>query len=165
MLFILIGCSSNKIVYDYDNQTDFEKFKTFDFYEDVGAGMNEIDAKRAKGIIEEELKAKGFKKSGNPDFLINFTSQKTALEDNNAVGVGIGGGRNVGIGISGGITIGAKKVNEEFIVEFVNTQDNQLFWQGISNKKIKEKITPEERVLYLQAILKKTFEQYPPKKK
>lgn len=164
IVVFLFGCSSNKILYDYDKKMNFEQFKTFDFYEDAGAGMSEIDTRRVTSIIEKELISKGFKKSENPDFLINFTSAKSELPDNNGVGVGIGGGgRNVGFGISTGISLGSKKINEEFVIEFVNATDNQLFWQGISNKKIKEKIKPEEREMYLQAVIKKTFEQYPPK--
>jgi hypothetical protein len=164
ILLLLVSCSSGKVVYDYDIKTDFTQFKTFNFYDDVGAGMNELDMKRTRSIVEKELILKGFQKSETPDFLINFISNKTELEDNNNVGIGIGGGRNVGFGISGGITIGGKKLNEELIIEFVNTKDNQLFWQGISNKKIKEKIKPEERKLYLQEVIKKTFDKYPPSK-
>ncbi len=164
-LLILAGCNSGKIVYDYDSKIDFNKFRTFNFYEDAGAGMNEIDAKRAQAIIAQALEVKGFKKSETPDFLINFSSQKIDLEDNNQVGVGIGGGRNVGIGISGGITIGPKKIREELTIEFVNSKNDQLFWQGVSNKKIKEKIKPQERAIYLKEVVQKTFEKYPPKKK
>lgn len=164
-LLVLFGCNSGKIVYDYDEKVDFSKFTTFNFYEDAGSGMNEIDAKRAEGIIESVLVSKGFKKSETPDFLINFSSQKMDLGDNNQVGVGIGGGRNVGIGISGGITIGSKKIREEFMIEFVNAKTDQLFWQGVSNKKIKEKIKPQEREVYLKEVIKKTFEKYPPNKK
>lgn len=160
--FLIVGCGSNKIVYDYDNKADFSSYKTFNFYDDAGDGMNDLDVKRAQTIIENELVRKGFRKAESPDFLINFTSQKLELEDNNSVGVGIGGGRNVGIGISGGITIGPKKIREEFTIEFVNAKNDQLFWQGTSVKKVKEKIKPEEREIYLKEVVKKTFEKYPP---
>lgn len=165
ILLLLIGCTSGKVVYDYDSKVDFNAFKTFNFYDDAGDGMNDIDVKRAKQIIEKALLEKGFKKSDAPDFLINMISQKLDLEDNNQVGVGIGGGRNIGIGISGGITFGAKKIREAFTIEFVNSTDNTLFWEGTSNKKIKEKITPEERELYLKEVIRKIFEKYPPQKK
>ncbi len=164
-LLVLFGCNSGKIVYDYDDKVDFNQFRTFNFYEDAGAGMNDIDAKRTARIIESALISKGFKKSEAPDFLINFSSQKMDAEDNNRVGVGIGGGRNVGIGISGGIAIGSKKIREEFMIEFVNAKNDQLFWQGVSNKKIKEKIKPQEREIYLKEVVQKTFEKYPPSKK
>jgi len=165
VVFLLVGCGSNKIVYDYDNKTNFNEFKTFNFYDDAGNGMNELDVKRAQGIIENELVSKGFKKDKSPDFLINFTSQKMDMGETNSVGVGIGGGRNVGFGISAGIPIGAKKINEEFTIEFVDAKTDALFWQGVSIKKIKEKIKPQERVIYLKEVVRKTFEKYPPSKK
>lgn len=164
VVFLLVGCGSNKIVYDYDSKTNFSEFKTFNFYDDAGAGMNELDVKRAQTIIESELINKGFKKSESPSFLINFESQKMDLGENNSVGVGIGGGRNVGFGISAGIPIGSKKVNEEFTIEFVDAKTNELFWQGVSIKKIKEKIKPQEREVYLKEVVRKTFEKYPPSK-
>ncbi|MFY0603646.1 MAG: DUF4136 domain-containing protein [Flavobacteriaceae bacterium] len=165
LMLLLVGCTSSKIVYDYDVKLDFNKFQTFNFYDDVGEGLNELDVKRILSVIEKELLFKGFKKSETPDFLINFTSLKTALEENNNVGIGIGGGRNVGFGISGGINLGGKKINEELTIEFVNAKNNQLFWQGISNKKIREKIKPEAREIYVKEIVKKIFEKYPPQKK
>lgn len=165
VLLLFVGCSTGKIVYDYDAKADFKKFQTFDFYDDVGDGMNALDIKRTIAVIEDQLKEKGFKKAKNPDFLINFISIKSELEDNNNVGIGIGGGRNVGFGVSGGITIGGKKISEELTIEFVNILDNQLFWEGTSTKKIKEKTTPEQRELYLQEVIRKMFEKYPPQKK
>ena len=165
IVMLFVGCGSNKIVYDYDSKTDFTSFKTFNFYDDAGNGMNELDVKRAQVIIENELIRKGFKKVESPDFLINFTSQKMDLGENNNVGVGIGGGRNVGFGISAGIPIGPKKINEELTIEFVDTKTNELFWQGVSIKKIKEKIKPQEREVYLKEVVRKTFEKYPPSKK
>lgn len=165
LLLLLAGCTSSKIVYDYDSKADFNAFKTYNFYDDAGVGMNDIDVKRATQIIENVLNKKGFQKSDTPDFLINMISQKLDLEDNNQVGVGIGGGRNVGIGISGGISFGPKKIREEFTIEFVNSKNNQLFWEGTSNKKIKEKISPEEREVYLKEVIQKIVEGYPPKRK
>ncbi|QMU66336.1 MAG: DUF4136 domain-containing protein [Flavobacteriaceae bacterium] len=165
VLLSVLGCTSGKVVYDYDVKTDFKKFKTFNFYDDVGGGLNELDIKRATVIIEKQLVDRGFQKSETPDFLINFISNRTESTDTNNVGIGVGGGNRVGFGISGGIAIGAKKEYEEFIVEFVNTENNQLFWQGISSKKVKVKMSPEEKERYRQLIVEKIFEKYPPSQK
>ena len=56
MLLVLVGCSSGKIVYDYDIKTNFNQFKTFNFYDDAGNGMNELDVKRAQTIINLLIK-------------------------------------------------------------------------------------------------------------
>ncbi len=85
--------------------------------------------------------------------------------NNNTIGIGIGsGGNNGGFGISGGIPIGGKKLNEELIIEFVNSKTDKVIWEGILNSKIKEKRKPEEKELHFQEVIKKILEKYPPKK-
>lgn len=163
-ILVLFGCSSSKVVYDYDGKTDFSQYKTFDFFEDVGDGMNEIDARRFTSHIENQLDSLGLQKKSTPNFYINVISEKSEIANDN-VGIGIGSiGRNVGFGISTGIPIGGKKINEKVTIDFVDAKDNQLFWQGILNIKVREKIKPEDRVLLVQDIVKKILEKYPPKK-
>ena len=102
----------------------------------------------------------------NPDFFINIISKISEAKNNNTIGIGIGsGGRNGGFGISGGIPIGGKKLNEEFIIEFVNAKTDEIIWEGILNSTIKEKRKPEEKEMHFKEIIKKIVEKYPPKKK
>lgn len=162
-ILILFGCSSSKVVYDYDAKTDFSQYKTYDFFEDVGDGMNEIDARRFTASLEHQLDSLGLKKNSKPTFYINVISEKSEISNDN-VGIGIGGGgRNVGFGISTGISIGGKKLNEKITIDFVDAKDNQLFWQGVLNIKVREKIKPEDRVVLVQNIIKKILDKYPPK--
>ncbi len=161
---MLFGCSASKVVYDYDVKTNFVEYKTYAFFEDAGDGLNELDVKRFARAIEHELDSLGLQKSSTPDFFINFISEKRELPKNNNVGIGVGGGRNVGIGISTGISFGGNKINERITIEFVSFANNQLFWEGLLNAKVREKIKPEEREQLVNELVKKILSKYPPSK-
>ncbi|SDR72733.1 protein of unknown function [Polaribacter sp. KT25b] len=162
-LFLLMSCSSSKVMTDYDNAINFSDFKTYSFYEDVGGGLNELDVKRVIFAINFELNQRGFKETESPDFYINVTSKTSESSNNNSIGIGVGGGgRNSGFGISGGIPIGAKKLNEELVIEFVNAKTNQIIWEGALNSKIKENRNPEEKELQYTEVVKKILNHYPP---
>lgn len=163
-LVLLMSCSSSKVITDYDDKANFSSFKTYAFYEDVGKGLNELDVKRVTSIMKTELNTLGIQESETPDFFINIISKTTEATSNNSIGIGVGsGGRNGGFGISGGIPIGGKKLYEEFIVEFVNSENDTLFWEAILNSSIKEKRKPEEKELHFQEIIKNILAKYPPK--
>jgi len=168
LVFLLMSCSSSKVMYDYDQEVNFSAYKTFAFYANVGEGFNELDINRMIEAIGEELKSKNFteNKNDHPDFFIDFTSTKSEATQSNNVGVGIGGiGSNVGFDISGGIPIGRKKVNEEITIDFVDATNEQVFWQVIRNANINEKTTPEKRAAYFKEIMHTILSKYPPNKK
>lgn len=164
-LFLLMSCSSSKVIADYDSKIDFNNFKTYHFFEDIGKGLNDFDVKRVLSILNLELQQKGLAQNDNPDFYINVIANYSEAQNSNSIGIGIGSGnRNGGFGISGGIPIGSKKLNEEFIIEFVNAKTNEIIWEGILNSTIKEKREPEEKELHFKGVIGKILAQYPPKK-
>ena len=166
LFFLLIGCSTSKVIVDFDSEISFDDFKSFSYYEDLGEGLNEFDVKRVISVLDLEMQQRGFNKADNPDFYINVISKTSKSESNNTIGVGIGsGGRNGGIGISGGIPIGSKKLNEEFILEFVNSKTDKIIWEGVFNSIVKEKRKPEEKILHFKEIIKRILDKYPPNKK
>lgn len=161
---MLISCSSAKVMTDYDADINFNDFKTYSFYDDVGKGLNELDVKRITKAINFEIRQKGLEEAENPDLFINVISKISEAQNNNTIGIGIGsGGNNGGFGISGGIPIGGKKLNQELIIEFVNAKTNEIVWEGILNSKIKEERKPEEKELHFQEVIQKILEKYPPK--
>ncbi|MFT7442801.1 MAG: hypothetical protein ACI9Q3_001178 [Maribacter sp.] len=156
-LFLLMGCSSSKVITDFDNTINFSDFKTFSFYEDVGQGLNELDVNRVTSAIKLEMKQRTFQEVENPDFFINVTSKISENPNKNLIGIGLGNG---GFGLSGGIPIGGKKLNEEFVIEFVNAKTDQVIWEGILNSTIKEKRTPEQKEFHFNEIIKKILDTY-----
>ena len=158
-LFLLMGCSSSKVMTDFDNTINFSDFKTYSFYEDVGQGLNELDVNRVTSVLKLEMKQRTFQEVENPDFFINITSKISENPNKNLIGIGLGNG---GFGLSGGIPIGGKKLNEEFVIEFVNAKTDKVIWEGILNSTIREKRTPEQKELHFNEIIKKILDTYSP---
>ncbi|QXP70899.1 DUF4136 domain-containing protein [Polaribacter sp. R2A056_3_33] len=162
ILLLLMSCSTSKVITDYDENTNFKKYKTYAFFDDIGAGLNEFDVDRAADALFEEMGELGFNEVEKPDFYINFKAKTSAPKVTNTIAIGLGsGGRNGGIGVSGGIPIGGKKLDEEIMVEFVDAKTNELFWEGILTSTIKEKRSPEKRILYFKEIFNKILQSYP----
>lgn len=165
---ILMGCSSSKVVYDYDTKEDFSKYKTYAFFDDVGAGLNEIDTRRFTRSIERYLDSLGLKKVKKPDFYINVISERNEVPKNNNIGIGVGsgGGRRGGtsVGVTTGVSLGGNKIKEEIAIDFVAANNNQLFWQGVITKKYSDRIKPRTREAMVKEIIITVLSKFPPKK-
>lgn len=162
-LLLLIGCSSSKVFYDYDKETNFTSYKSFNFFDDAGEGLNQLDIKRIKERITKQLEAKGVHYAEKPDIFINFFSKKRESENRNTIGIGIGGGRNIGFGISGGIPISEKKIVQSLTIDFVEASNNQLIWQGVIESEFNENYSPYQKEEYYTKTITKVLNKYPPK--
>ena len=138
LLIVIMSCSSTKVVYDYDSRTNFDTYKTFNFFEDAGKGLNELDVKRVTNELTIGLQQKGMKLSETPDVYINILSKQSEAVNRNTIGLGIGGGGNVGFGISGGIPIGSKKVNQQLTIDFVASKTMNYYGKELQIVKLKK---------------------------
>ena len=85
LLFAMASCSSVQVSTDYDNTVNFSQFKTYAFMKDGVDKINisDLDKRRILKAIDEEMAAKGFTKSENPDLLINiFTKSREQVNVN-----------------------------------------------------------------------------------
>jgi len=150
--------------YDYDTKSNFNSFKTYNYYSDLDTGLSELDSKRFLNALDSLLQSKGFKLSEAPNFYIDISSEIYQNESRNTVGVGVGGtGRNVGGGISIGLPIGQAKHSRQIQIDFIDEDGKGLFWQAISESSFNPNANPEKREAKLNAIVVKMLSQYPPK--
>ena len=163
---LIVSCAPIRVNYDYEKTTDFSKYKTYNYYQDIETGMNELDTKRLLAAIDANLQSKGFSLSETPDFFINIQSSEYHESQRNTVGVGLGGsGRNVGGGLSVGIPIGQSKINRRIIIDFIDENGKGLFWQSVSESHFNPNSSPSVREERLKAIVEKVLLQYPPNTK
>ena len=164
LLLIVASCAPINVNYDYEKGTDFTQYKTYNYYSDMETGLSELDTKRLLNILEDGLTDKGFTLSDTPDFYVNIQSSEYQENQQNTVGVGVGGtGRNVGGGISIGIPVGQTNLNRQIIIDFVDESKNGLFWQAVTESSFNPNANPEKREERLKAIVDKVLEGYPPK--
>jgi len=43
---LFISCNAVRVNYDYDKETDFSNYNTYNFYPDMQTGLTELDNKR-----------------------------------------------------------------------------------------------------------------------
>lgn len=162
---LIVSCAPIRVIYDYDQTTEFNKYKTYNYYSDMETGLSELDTKRFLDALDAKMKANGFNLSDTPDFFIDIKSTEFQEAQRQTVGVGVGGGGgNMGGGISIGLPIGQANVNRQITIEFVDDSKKQLFWQAVSEYAFNPNSKPTQREEKFNALAEKVLSQYPPKK-
>ncbi|WP_282179166.1 DUF4136 domain-containing protein [Maribacter stanieri] len=163
ILVVLTSCGAAKVNYDYDSQTDFTSYATYNYFNDMETGLSELDEKRLMEAMDATLGEKGYMFAEEPDVFINIKSTVFKSQQGNNVGVGLGGGnRGIGGGVSIGIPVGGPKLTRELQIDFVDSNKDMLIWQAISESPFREGDTPAEKAEKLQAVVDKIFSNYPP---
>ena len=158
-----LSCGGVRVVYDYDNTTDFANYTTYGYYPDMETGMNELDAKRLLVAVDSIMQLKGILYSEEPEIYINIQSRDYRNPQNSNVGVGVGGtGRNVGGGVSIGLPLGRPNMEREIVFDLVDSQKDVLVWQAISESGFREGASPSVKEEKLHQIVAKVFAKYPP---
>ncbi|MFD2725393.1 DUF4136 domain-containing protein [Hyunsoonleella rubra] len=176
LLIVATSCSSVRVSTDYDKKADFSNFKTFAFFK-TGidkAEINDIDKRRILRAIQDELMAKGFTKSEDPDILISIFTKSNQRVDvyNNAWGAGAWGwggwgpwgwgGWGWGPGWGWGWNQPAVSTRTEGVlfVDLINAKKKELIWQGMGKGFLASK--PEKKEERIREFVAKIMEQYPP---
>ena len=166
LVLLFMSCHVVRVQTDYEKETNFSNYSTYNYFSDLETGLSELDEKRLIKVLDAVMQSKGLLLSEEPDFLVNIQSGIYQTPRNNTVGVGVGGtGRNVGGGVSVGIPIGQSNVQREISFDFVDSQKDMLIWQAISKSHLNENVTPIERDKKLKEIVEKVLSKYPPKSK
>lgn len=163
VLVVITSCGAARVNYDYDNQTDFTSYATYNYFGDMETGLSELDEKRLMDAMDATLGEKGYMFAEEPDVFINIKSSVFKSQQSNNVGVGLGGGnRGIGGGVSIGIPVGGPKMTRELQIDFVDANKDMLIWQAISESPFREGDTPAEKSEKLQEVVDKIFNKYPP---
>lgn len=161
---LLVSCGATVAV-DYNEQTDFSKYNTYNYFPTIDSGLSELDNGRIMQITDSLLQQRGFVKSETPQLFINFYARERVSRSRNTIGIGIGGGGgNVGVGVSGGIPIGGNVLNQQLTMDFIDAEKDELVWQAVAEGEMKERATPQQKEAYYVSVLQKILKNYPPKK-
>ncbi|MEB8330020.1 DUF4136 domain-containing protein [Flavobacteriaceae bacterium KMM 6897] len=163
VFLLLASCNAVRVNYDYDKDTDYSSYTTYNYYPEMKTGLSQLDTRRLLDAIDSTMQVKGMLLAEEPEFFINITSNSIRAPRNNTVGVGVGGtGRNVGGGLSIGLPIGQPDLDRVIQFDFVDSQKDELFWQAISESSFQENLSPVERETKLKQVVDKVFAKYPP---
>ena len=59
ILLLLASCGAIRVNYDYDKETDFSDYTTYNYFSDMNTGLSEFDTKRLLNAMDIILKNKG----------------------------------------------------------------------------------------------------------
>ena len=163
----LIGCSTLRVDYQYDPQTDFSSMKTFGWHPVPPTGsVNELVVKQVRGEVMQLLEGKGLKSGQeNPDFLIAIHGGKVSKLDIVDWGYSYGGpGRYERYGpYSTSRRIDVHEYEEgNLVLDFVDTDTTELIWRGTATDALDANAPPEERRKQIKEAVTKIFAKYPP---
>jgi len=172
-LGLIYSCSPTvKVTSDYDHSANFGEYKTFAVY-DLKAQqgqVNQLNVDRVTKAIRNEMLAKGFTESSNPDLKVNAVSilkNKTSVSANTDF-YGYGGMyRPYGYWGGGAMMGGANTtfntydyVDGSLVIDIVSTKSQKLLWQGIGNAEIDSK--PDNPEEFINGSIKKILADFPP---
>jgi hypothetical protein len=162
LIFLLDSCGT-AVNYDYEKSTDFSRYNSYNYYDDIESGLSQLDNNRIINAIDSLLQQRGIVKSKSPDFLINFYASEMITGPESSIGIGVGGGGgNVGVGVSGGIPIGGNSILQKMTIDLVDASEDRLFWKAIAESKYSENANPDKRSEHYNRLMLKIFKKYPP---
>ena len=169
------GCASAPdLRYDYDRSADFGAYNTWNFIENPGPDYQGYESLFTQYMIEAitiEMDKRGYKKSDNPDLLVNFNAfiqDKTKVTTTPSMGPPMGGyyGYRGGYyGAWGGYGYGtdthvSQYTEGTFNIDLVDAARKQLVWEAVGVGRITDDTRKNLRQKVMEGV-PKFFALYP----
>ena len=156
---------------DYEPQTDFSRYKSFDWaavpQEKAGESSwgSPFVAKRVHAAIERSLIKSGYSKSSNrkPDFFVNVQLTVIKMVEVDRSWEGEPGHRY--FGDSAFETVITEYDEGTLIIDFLDAGTQRLFWRGTGTRRINYSSSPQKSVDTINIWVSEILKQYPPKAK
>lgn len=168
------GCASGPdLRSDYDRSADFGEYETYNFFEDAGPGNSNYQtlfSQYVQEAIDKEMQARGYRKSDDPDLLVNFNAilkDKTRVTTSPAPSYGVGY-----YGYRGGFydpwygygyaqeTHVSQYTEGTFNIDLVDAEEKRLVWECVGVGRVTEDDLDNIREKVYEAV-PKYFEKYP----
>lgn len=163
LVFFMVSCSSVRVTTDYDSNKDFSKYKTFAFYKKGidNVEISDLDKRRILTAIGNELLAKGFTKSENPDVLVNiFTKSRQKVDVYNNMYVGWHPwyyGPSFGMQVS-------KYTEGTLFIDLIDANKKELAWQGIGSGALNTTGNVHKKNQRIKQFVAEIMAKYPPER-
>ena len=161
-----VSCSTiYGVQYDYDQQTDFSNFKTYNWLPvPEKPDIDSLNMERVKKAVNNNLRTKGIMMtSDNPDFLIaaHLGHKEKVQVTNWGYGYGPYGRYWGGYWGPGGVSTYQYKEGE-LILDFVDAKTKKLIWRGVAKAEVDNINTPEKKDKLINSAVEKILEKFPP---
>jgi hypothetical protein len=169
---ILAGCASTPDVYsNQDPSADFANYRTYNFERPLGTDKpgtqsTSLVSKYLMNAVSREMESRGYKKSDDPNLLINFyihTQEKIRTTQTPTTGgyYGYRGNRYNTWGGYGGTETQVTQYTEGTLnVDLVEVKRGQLVWEGVLVGRMSDDVL-ENLEAKANSAIKTLFENYP----
>lgn len=169
-MLLLIGASgavAQDVTYNFDQGTDFSKFKTYKWVSIKNAQqVDDITARQITEAIDNELAKKGLTKtdSDNADLFVGYQTAIGTQKQWNAYNTGWGYGPRWG---GGGMATATSETiyTGQLDLDMYSSAEKRLVWRGQVAKTIDTNAKPDKRQKNIQKAIEKLLKNYPPKSK
>jgi len=168
LLLIFTSCSTVTVYSDYDKTVDFTSYKTYAYFKPGidKVEISDLDKRRILRAIDDQMQAKGFTKSENPDLLVNiFTKSREQVDVNQFTagwGYGWGWGWNPYM-MYGGQTTVSTSTEGTLYIDLIDAKKKEMIWQGEGVGTLTRNIDKKDEKI--AEFVAKILAQYPPVKK
>jgi hypothetical protein len=159
--------SAQDVHYNFDNEANFAKYKTYKWVEiPGGVKLDDLLTKQLTSAIEAGLTSKGLSKvdGDTADLYIGY---QAAVKQERQIDMYGGGGYRMGPRWGGGMATATTStlLIGSVSVDMYDVAPKQLVWRGVATKTIDTDAKPDKRQKNIQKGVAKLFKNYPPKKK
>jgi hypothetical protein len=176
MLLVGSFAAAQDVSYNFDQQADFTKYKTYKWVEVKGGEqLDALVAKQITDAIEKQLAGKGLTKATGDaaDMFVAYqvaVNQEKQLQTWNTgytMGPGWGGRYYGGYYGAGGMstTTSSTIYIGSLAFDMYDAAGKTLVWRGLASKQLDTKANPEKRQKNLDKGMAKLFKNFPPKVK
>ena len=163
LLLAVAGIIRAGVDVGFDAQADFSAFKTYAWKEGGWQAPNLMTEKRIHMAVEQQLEAKGLKKTdGEADLMVITYAASTTDERVDAPS--FAGLPNTWTGWSAATT-GRSSFNGSLKVDLINSKTSQLVWSGRGFANLGSDPNPEKTGKKVFQVVEQMFKSYPPPKK
>lgn len=172
---MLTACATGlEVRSDEDPSANFSQYRTFNFFDPMGieGGYNSpIFGELFREAITRELTQRGYRKSDNPDLIVNVTSRtddKVSMRTysapymsgayyNRPGGAYYGSAVGVGVGVG---TRATKTTEASIFIDLVDYQQQKVSWQGVAVVDVTDKVAQNLKDAVFTSV-NQVFKQYP----
>ncbi|WNC67590.1 DUF4136 domain-containing protein [Thalassotalea nanhaiensis] len=171
-LLLLLGCTNTPSTVDYDTETNFGQFSSYqlaDTTADTSAPSDEITSERIKEAVIAQLTQKSLSLvEQDGDLQVNYFTTLEQREKKSSFSIGIGGSNhssNSSTGVGVGTTIPLdSKFNTYIQITIDMNHQGKLIWRGFDGFEAEQDISPEDKQKGINEVVAKVLANYPPKK-
>lgn len=159
VVLLVTSCASVQVSTDYDQQVDFNQYKSFAFFKPGidQAEISDLDKKRILRAIESELLARGYIKSENPDLLVSiFTKERERVDVYNNFGWGWGWNPYWGMNYSNV----SSRTEGILYIDLIDAGKKELVWQGKGSGYLTNRA--EKKQERINEFVKQILGKFPP---